>query len=165
MEILAKPGVAAIIEKRIEGILCILVQNREKIDAPKETGLLEIPAGKIKAFEPIYDTLRREVKEETGLNVTEICGEQDSNTITANGYKVISYELFCNTQNICGDYPIMVSTFICKGEGKLLESSNESQNITWMPIEELARLLQDNANIIYPMHISALRKYIDMKMR
>ena len=64
------PGAGGIIVKRIDNTEYILLQERCKIDAPNEHGLLEIQAGKVRAFECIFDTLKREIKEETGLNVT-----------------------------------------------------------------------------------------------
>lgn len=163
MEVLAKPGVAGIIEKVIDGVDCILVQERYKDDALAETGLLEIPSGKVRAFECIYDTLRREVKEETGLEVVEISGERESQIITLNNYRVISYEPFASSQNTMGEYPIMVNTFICKVEGTLLTESDESKNIRWISLEELNVLLEKEINSLYPMHITSFRKYLKMK--
>jgi ADP-ribose pyrophosphatase len=51
MELFAKHGVGGIIEKNIDGINCILVQDRCKDEAKSEFGLIEIPAGKIREFE------------------------------------------------------------------------------------------------------------------
>ncbi len=82
------PGVAGIIEKEEFNEIKILIQERVKSDAPKEKGLIEIPAGKIREFENIFDSLRREVFEETGLIVTEILGERTSAIVCQNGYKV-----------------------------------------------------------------------------
>ena len=59
MEQFSIPGAGAIIVKVRDGIEHILLQDRDKADAPNEAGLLEIPAGKIRAFENIFDTLRR----------------------------------------------------------------------------------------------------------
>jgi len=61
MELFAKPGVGGIIEKNIDGIDYILIQDRCKDDAKLEYGLLEIPAGKIREFENVFDCLRREI--------------------------------------------------------------------------------------------------------
>lgn len=69
------PGAGGILLKKIDDREHMLLQTRCKPKAPNEDGLLEIPAGKIRAFENIFDTLRREVKEETGLNIVEILGE------------------------------------------------------------------------------------------
>lgn len=67
-----------IIERKINSIKNILTQTRIKANAPHENGLIEIPAGKIRAFENIFDTLKREIKEETGLDAIEIQGENSS---------------------------------------------------------------------------------------
>ncbi len=61
MEKFAISGAGGIIEKCIEGVDCILIQDRFKEDAPLEKGLIEIPAGKIREYENIFDCLRREI--------------------------------------------------------------------------------------------------------
>ena len=66
----------------------------------RENGLVEIPAGKIREFENIYDCLRREISEETGLEVTYIQGEEESVIVEHNGYKVLNYTPFSCSQNI-----------------------------------------------------------------
>ena len=156
------PGVGAIIEKVVEGQKCILVQNRIKPNNPGENGLLEIPAGKIREFENLFSTLRREVREETGLTITSIEAEAHSNIQHADHYQVLSCEPFCVSQNTSGSYPILVITFLCKASGKLLKESDESQNIRWMPVTKVAQLLDDDTSQFYPMHIYALKKYLQL---
>ena len=68
-EIFVKPAVGAIITKQTDNNEFILVQDRKKNSADGTDGLLEIPAGKIRDYENIFDALRREVWEETGLKV------------------------------------------------------------------------------------------------
>jgi 8-oxo-dGTP pyrophosphatase MutT (NUDIX family) len=165
MEQFMKPGAGGIIEQIIDGVKYILVQERYKDDAPLEEGLIEIPAGKIREFENIYDCLRREINEETGLNVVEIEGEADSVIFESNGYKVLNYEPFASSQNIEGTYPIMVQTFICKVEGALVTSTNETRFLRWISIEELENLLESQWNRLYPMHVNTLRKYIKMNIK
>lgn len=84
-ETFAIPAVGAIIVKRVEGEEFILVQNRKKSNGDGTNGLLEIPAGKIREYENIFDALRREVWEETGLHLTSICGEEDSQFLDVEG--------------------------------------------------------------------------------
>jgi 8-oxo-dGTP pyrophosphatase MutT (NUDIX family) len=50
MEQFSIPGAGGIIVKDINGEKNILMQTRVKPHAPQENGLLEIPAGKIRAF-------------------------------------------------------------------------------------------------------------------
>lgn len=163
MELFSIPGVAGIIERHSNGVDQILVQDRVKKDAPEEKGLLEIPAGKIRQYENIYDCLRREVQEETGLTLVEIQGEQEAEVITINGYKVLNYTPFNSSQNIEGYYPIMVQAFVCKAEGSLLSGSNETRNLRWISLQELDALLQADQSHFYPMHIATLRKYLSWK--
>jgi 8-oxo-dGTP pyrophosphatase MutT (NUDIX family) len=155
------PGVAGIIERMNSGSKEILIQERVKQDAPDENGLIEIPAGKIREFENLFDTLRREVFEETGLTVTEIIGENSFQPVKENGYKVIGCEPFYISQNLKGSYPIMVITFICKVTGNMVLKSDESENIRWISIPELEQTLNNYPERFYPMHVSALRKYIN----
>lgn len=160
MEQFSIPGAGGIIVKEIDGIKNILMQTRIKPNAPWENGLLEIPSGKIQAFESIFDTLRREVKEETGLDVVEILGENLSTIYEGNSYKVVNFMPFSCSQNLIGDYPIMVFVFICKVEGKLLPFSDESKDYRWIPITELKQIISDYPQSLYPMHVDTLKKYI-----
>lgn len=160
MEVLAKPGVGGIVIKKEEGIDYILLQERYKEDGGADNGLIEIPAGKIREFENIFDCLRREILEETGLKVTEIMGEKDNVIVKENGYKVINYNPFTCSQNIEGSYPIMVQYFICKVEGQALEQTNETRNIGWVELKKLKEMLDCSEDRFYPMHVVALKKYL-----
>ena len=162
------PGVGAIIEKREKGTVSILVQERVK-DRPhegsdKEIGLLEIPAGKINEYESVYSCLRREVLEETGFIVDTIEGEDQAEVVEVNGYKVLNYTPFSNSQNIKGYYPIMVQVFICtvKGTPSADFVSSESKNIRWEKLDDLKKLLK-NTSKFYPMHIATLNKYLELR--
>jgi 8-oxo-dGTP pyrophosphatase MutT (NUDIX family) len=165
MEVFAKPAVGGIIEKRINGMDYILIQERCKDGGGPENGLIEIPAGKIREFENIFDCLRREIWEETGLEVIEIEGEDKVITINLNGYKVINYMPFFCSQNIEGNYPIMVQTFICKVKGEMLDKTNESKNIRWILLSELKDMIDKDEKSFYPMHVIALKKYLDIKLK
>ena len=103
-ELFSKPAAGGIIERIVDGQEYILLQERDKGNN-REEGLIEIPAGKIREFENIYDCLRREVFEETGLEVSYIQGEKESVITEHHGYKVLNYTPFACSQNIEGDYP------------------------------------------------------------
>jgi ADP-ribose pyrophosphatase len=165
MELFAKPAAGGIIEKNIDGIDYILIQDRCKDDSKLEVGLLEIPAGKIREFENIFECLRREIWEETGLQVTYIQGEDETVVFESNGYRVLNYTPFSCSQNIQGIYPIMVQTFICNASGDLLKKTNETKNIRWISLRELKVLLESNKQSFYPMHVTALEKYLKMKLK
>lgn len=162
MEVFSKPAVGGIIIKSEKGIDYILIQERCKENGGSDNGLIEIPAGKIREFENIFDCLRREIWEETGLKVIEIIGEDETVTIKANGYKVINYMPFACSQNVEGNYSIMVQIFICKVQGQALDKTNETINIRWVSINNLKEMLDSKVNEFYPMHIATLKKYLNM---
>jgi len=158
-ETFAIPGAAGLIRCLENGEEWILLQERDKPSAPAETGLLEIPAGKIRAFESIYACLRREIKEETGLDVVRIHGESEAVTTRLNGYEVLSYEPYASSQNLGGSYPIMVQCFLCEVEGLPLTRSQESRAIRWTRLAEVKVLLETCPERFYPMHLTTLRRY------
>ena len=160
MEKFTVPCVAAIIEKIVNNEKYILIQTRQKEDGAETNGMLELPAGKIREYENIFEALRREVKEETGLTITKILGEdrQISNFIGSN--EVISYTPYCITQNLSGAYSIILNTFLCEAKGELLTETNESQNIHWIKIKELKKIFKNYPEKIFLLHINALQKYL-----
>lgn len=161
-EIFSKPAVGAIIETIIENKKYILVQERQKENGDVDNGMLEIPAGKIREYENIFEALRREVKEETGLKVTKIFGEENTKKSIINDHETISFEPYCMTQNLSGAYSLILFTFLCTAEGELEVSTNETKNIRWVKNEDLRNLLKDEPERIFIMHINALKKYFNM---
>lgn len=159
-ETFAIPAVGAIIIKRVGDEEYILVQNRKKNNGDGMDGLLEIPAGKIREYENIFEALRREVGEETGLQLTSIHGEEDSQFLDVEGNQTILFSPYCVTQNLSGAYSIILSTFLCEAEGELLVRTNETENIRWMKREELKKIVDNSPESIFLMHVNALRKYL-----
>lgn len=163
LETFSIPGVGGIIEKIINNNYYVLIQVRDKEEVPSESGLFEIPAGKIRDFENIFDCLKREIKEETGLTVVEIVGQDESFIIETDDYKVLNYTPFTCAQNLKGKYPIMVQVFICKVTGRTVVKSNESRDIRWISLVELKNKLIKESYNFYPMHIKTLEKYIKFR--
>ncbi|MEN6314586.1 MAG: NUDIX domain-containing protein [Clostridiaceae bacterium] len=160
MEQFAIPAVGGIILKSIDNVEYILLQERCKSEAPDEIGLLEIPGGKIRAFKNIFDALKREILEETGLEVIKILGENKTSVYDYDNYQVVSFMPFSCSQNIKGNYPIMEFVFICYVKGCLLEHSGEAKNYKWIPTCQIEMMLNENLQRIYPMDLDALKKYI-----
>lgn len=59
IEVFAKPVVGAIIEKQYDGKKYLLIQQRNKENDGIETRMTEIPAGKIREYESIFDIIGR----------------------------------------------------------------------------------------------------------
>lgn len=159
-EVFAKPCVGAIIEKVIGNERHILIQTRQKEDGNETNGMLEIPAGKIREYEDVFSALRREVWEESGLKITKIYGEDTSVSTQTGDVTTISFNPYCVTQNLSGAYSMILNTFLCEAEGNLIESTNETENVHWEKVSEIERLLRENPEKIFFMHINALKKYL-----
>jgi len=164
MEKWAIPGVGGILERTVKQTRYILIQERCKQDAPQEYGLLEIPTGKVREFENVFTCLRREVKEETGLEVIAIQGEEAASIREYDQYKVLQYTPFASVQNLKGEYPILAEIFICTVKGKLKRQTAETQNLRWISLPDLQRLLATHEERFYPMHITTLQKYLTLYM-
>ena len=160
VETFALPAVGAIIIKKVENEEFILVQTRQKNSEDGTDGLLEIPAGKIREYETIFEALKREVWEETGLHITTIQGEDVSQFLDINDNKTISFSPYCVTQNLSGAYSLILSTFLCEAEGELLEHTNETESIRWIRRKELKEIVDKSPESIFLMHVHALRKYL-----
>lgn len=159
-EIFAKPCVGAIIEKTENNEKYILIQTRQKEDGEETNGMIELPAGKIREYENIFSALRREVWEETGLRITKIHGEEAAVSNQTGAVTTISFEPYCVTQNLSGAYSLILNTFLCEAEGDLLDHTNETQNIRWERISDVERLIKEEPEKIFFMHINALKKYL-----
>ncbi|MBU3184060.1 NUDIX hydrolase [Clostridium estertheticum] len=162
VEHFATPAVSVILKKHVNKKDFILIQERQKADGGKENGMLEIPGGKIREYENIFSALRREVKEETGMDVTSIHGEDEVIETIVNGNKTISFTPFCTTQNLSGAYSLIVNVFICEANGDLLVETNETQNLRWVNIKELENMVNNNADQFFLMDVTALKKYFSI---
>ena len=165
METFCIHGVAAIIERNINKVKHILIQERQKGHCSSETGLIEIPCGKVKREESVFDCLRSKVLIETGLTITKVVGEKNYLPTELNEYHVLNYIPFFSTQNIEGNYPIIIETFICRTSGSVLSESNDAKNIRWITLESLAKLINDEPYLFYPMIVAPIKYYLRKKMR
>ncbi|SEO53894.1 NUDIX hydrolase [Paenibacillus sp. OV219] len=133
----------ALIERTINGSIEIVVQTRNKPDGPQR---IELPGGRIEPFESLFKALIREVKEETGLDVTEIEGEAtriDTVGIDPN-FEVECLRPFAVYQTIKGPFDSVGAYFRCKASGELLKSGDETKNPRWVNVDELRRLMNDD---------------------
>lgn len=133
----------AIIERIVNGILEIVVQTRDKAG---ETKKIELPGGRIEQYESLTQALIREVKEETGLDVVEIEGEDtrvDTTGIDPE-FQVECIRPFGAYQTIKGPFDSVGVYFRCKVQGELLSSGDDTKNPRWISVDELRRLMDDD---------------------
>ncbi|AZN39782.1 NUDIX domain-containing protein [Paenibacillus albus] len=133
----------ALIERSINGRMEIVVQTRNKPGGPQR---IELPGGRIEPFESLIKALIREVKEETGLDVTEIEGE-DTRIDTVGidpDFEVECVRPFAMYQTIKGPFDSVGAYFRCKASGELLESGDETKHPRWVDVDQLRRLMSED---------------------
>jgi 8-oxo-dGTP pyrophosphatase MutT (NUDIX family) len=159
----ACPFVAAIIERTIDGDgqKEILIQDRYR-PGQKYHGAIEIPAGVLDHdFENIFDALKREVKEETGLTVKNIEQLSKTKIYSPEDDGAYSFRPFVCSQQLKGGLPWVGFVFKCEvegGEPKLQES--ETRNIRWITKKELGKLFIDSPEKFFTLHLGALEMYL-----
>ena len=120
----------------------ILVQTRWKPERdPQYSGTLEIPAGAIDVYENVYDALKREVYEETGLKVKQITPDIKTKMYSPRDDDAFAFVPFCCQQQAKGGIPRVGFVFICTvEEGDPVPQQGETKDIQWMKKSELKKL-------------------------
>ena len=157
------PVVSAIIERqRAYGQVEILIQTRWKLKKdPKYSGVLEIPAGTIKMNENIYDALRREVYEETGLRVINFRPNVHTNTHEQHGDDSFAFVPYCCQQQT-HQLNRLGFVFLCSvEEGKPVAAKDETKDPHWVTREELKKLLEKSPERFFTFQLGALDYYIN----
>lgn len=156
------PFVAAIIESEIGGKKHILLQTRWKFSiSPKYSGLYELPGGAVEAGENVYDALKREVKEETNLDVKRIVNLKVTDDMSnIDGDSAFGFSPFCCTQMTRPIY-FMGIFFVCEVEnGTPIAGKDEVKDPKWVSIEELANMLKKERKKFFTPHLPALEMYL-----
>lgn len=159
---LAIPVISVIIEREANGQKEILIQTRVSGYDKLFSGCIEIPAGKIERFESVYETIRREVKEETGLDVVEISPKEEKQlSVTNNKGTAVVFHPFCAQQLLKGNIPWVGFVFLCKvAEGEVKEAVGETKDVRWVTIPELRSLVEDRADEIFTLQLPVLEYYL-----
>ncbi|OIK06809.1 NUDIX domain-containing protein [Bacillus sp. MUM 13] len=149
-------NVRAIITRQTPEGREIIIQKRDK---PYEGSIpYELPGGQVEEYESLYDALVREVKEETGLEVTLIKGQEDRIITKEENSAVEAVTPFCVYQTLHGPVDSMGAYFLCEVKGEILSDGDATKEVQWIKVEELRRRLEkgviqfswvDNSGITY----------------
>lgn len=132
----------AIIEQEINEVSMIVVQVRNK---PHEGGKwLELPGGCVEEFESLVSALKREVMEETGLEITHIEGLEKILETGSNDANVERLVPFAVYQTLRGPVDSVGVYFLCQAAGQLLATGDETEGIQWMPVKQVAQWMKTN---------------------
>lgn len=156
-------AVTIIIERIVDGEIEILIQTRWKPDKdPVYSGCIEIPGGGIEVFENIYDTIKREVYEETGLNVVEIKPDIKSQLYTPKNDAAFAFMPFCCEQQLKNGKPWIGFVFICQVENKTpIDQKSENKNVRWINKNEFQEIFTNSPEKIFTFQLGALEFYFN----
>ena len=136
-------NVRAIIERDGPNGTEILIQKRVK---PNENeSPYELPGGRLEEFESFIEGLKREVHEETGLNIVSIDGEElrmETNSMDSNVEVMKPFAIY---QTMKGPVDSLGAYFRCRASGDLAEEGDGTQDIKWILVDELHLLLEKGA--------------------
>lgn len=157
--------VSAILEKVENGERFIFMQTRWKPKAsPDYLGVLEIPAGGIDSYENVYDAVKREVKEETGLDIVRFVDDMQTPAMFSRpGDSSIAFRPFVCQQSLetNGGLPWVGFVFRCEVEGAVTMQTSEAKDPRWVTVDELDDLLINSPETIFSLQYATLRYYVD----
>jgi SAM-dependent methyltransferase len=132
---MAIPFCGAIIEREHNGEREVLLQTRWKPSRdPVYSGTLEFPAGVLDhPYENIFDTMAREIREEAGLELVSVRGQDRTKELTTGrDDAAFGFRPFCCTQQLKNGKPWVGFIFVCTvepGEPKVQVSETKDVKI------------------------------------
>lgn len=157
--------VSAILFQKQEGEAKIFLQTRWKPNvSPMYSGMIEIPAGCIDSYENVYDALKREVKEETNLDIVRIVDDYRGEVIEPRaGDRAFVFKPFVCQQALetNNGLPWVGFVFLCEVQGEVITDMSEAKNPRWVSISELQALIEHESNTIFPLQLPVLSYFIE----
>ena len=157
--------VSAILEKTENNIRYVFVQTRWKpLASPNYLGVLEIPAGGIDSYENVYDAVRREVKEECGLDIIRFIDDVQTPVMSSRlGDSSIAFRPFICQQSIetDGGLPWVGFVFRCEVAGEVTMQTSEAKDPVWLTIDEIDDLITNTPEKVFSLQLATLRYYVD----
>ena len=133
----------AIIERQTAEGVEILIQTRNK--SYEKDQCLELPGGCVEEYESLIAAPRREVWEETGLELSEIEGVSTKIDIQAEETNVECFQAFSVYQTTTGPVDSMGVCFRCKATGELVDRGDGAEHPRWVSVRQLAQWIIEDA--------------------
>lgn len=161
----SKVIISAILIRKIGSGVEIFLQTRWKpSSSPAYSGMIEIPAGGVDSYENVYDALRREVKEECGLDVLKIIGDYHGLIREPRAHdRAFVFKPFICQQALetDGGLPWVGFVFLCEVTGEVKMNSAEAKDPLWVSLGELKKIIQFKAEKFFPLQLPVLEYFVD----
>ena len=162
----ALPFTGGIIERTLSnGEVELLLQTRWKPEKdPIYSGTFEFPAGVLdKGYENIYDSLKREIFEETGLRLKSVKNDSQTKKFsTKAGDSSFGFKPFCQVQQLKNGKPWIGSIFICEVEdGVPTSQKSEAKDVKWMNRGDVRKMFEKNPEKFFTLELPAWEYYFN----
>ena len=160
---MAIPFAGAIVERGDGEDKEVLLQTRwQPSGDPVYSGTLEFPVGKLDVpFEHIFDTVAREIREETGLTLKQILGEDKTPIFETDKQDgAFGFRPFCCLQQLKSGKPWVGFIFICTVEpGEPQAQLSESKDVQWLKASEVAHTIKTSPEQFFTLELPAWEYY------
>ncbi len=155
--------ISALIERQGSGGAELLIQTRVNMKDKFYQGTVEIPAGHILKFENVYDALKREVLEETGLTITEIINDEQSAVASVReDDAAFVFKPFMCQQYLRGPgWSWIGFVFRCRAEGELKEEAGETAKQQWIKLPDLKKMIDETPEKFFTLQLPVLKYYVE----
>ncbi|OGY50644.1 MAG: hypothetical protein A3J59_01435 [Candidatus Buchananbacteria bacterium RIFCSPHIGHO2_02_FULL_56_16] len=154
---------AILIRKRDEKTEVFLQKRWKPRVSPTYSGMIEIPAGGIRAYENVYDALKREVKEECGLEIVRVVEDYQSSVKEPRKHdRAFVFKPFICQQVLetNGGLSWVGFVFFCEVTGEVSINPAEAKDPQWVTIAQLKKLVSTKADQIFPLQLPVLEYFI-----
>lgn len=158
------PYVGGIIERRHKGRLQLLLQTRWKPARDSVySGTLEFTAGVMDvAHESVYETLRREVKEEVGLTLKRVIDDSQTRKFSPRDDEAFAFRPFCCTQQLKNGKPWVGFVFRCEvDDDEPVAQAEEVRDPVWMDASDVKKLFESNPEKFFTLELPAWEYYFN----
>ncbi len=112
----------------------------------------------------MYDALKREVFEETGLKIVKIKPDIQTKTYSPKNDASFAFMPFCAQQQLKGGKPWIGFAFICEVEsGDIKGQPEEVRDVQWMKKEEFKKIFNETPEKIFTLQLGVLDFYFNSK--